>query len=71
MLFIIYIFYFLDLPIIQKIIPITNTTTSTPTHTPALKMPSIAEQLLIVVTTASKHANKTALLFFMICFFIF
>lgn len=64
------IFYFLDLPIIQKIIPNTRTTIKTPTHTPALKIPSIAAQLLIVVTTASKHANKTALLFFMMFIFI-
>jgi len=50
----------------QKIRPITNTTSKTPTHTPALKISAIAWQLLVVVIMNNKKANNIALFFFIL-----
>ena len=51
--------YFLPLLINQNIIATITTTMTTPTHTPALKIPAIASQLLRVNATTN---NATAAL---------
>ena len=51
---------------IHRIIPTINTTTTTPTQIPALKIPPIASQLLKVVIMANKNAKKIPLLFFIL-----
>jgi len=53
--------YFLALPTSQKIMPITTTTKSTPTQTPALKISAIAWQLLAVKTIEANKAKSKVL----------
>jgi hypothetical protein len=49
----------------------TITTTITPDHTPALKMPSIAEQLAkVVVNNAISASGKYFVIFIVVLFFI-
>jgi len=50
-------FYFLLLPIRYKTSPTINATTMIPVHMPALKMPSMASQLLSDAARIKRNAN--------------
>ena len=57
--------YFLALPISQSTNAIMATTTITPTHIPALKIPAIASQLVRVTQSTSKvEINTFVFIFF-------
>lgn len=65
------VFYFLALPTNHNTKATIATTTITPTHIPALKIPSIAEQLENTTIISGNNAarSKVLLLFFMFVFF--
>lgn len=55
--------YLLPLPISHKIIPTTNATASTPTHTPALNIPPTTSQLLSNITAKASRPSCKFLIY--------